>query len=91
MRIMHSDHDGHALRETETGRAHADMPGVAIAAAVTSSNSSGNATHCPRLATVLSDMPPSGDLGRTKYTRRPSSRRPSPSIPTTNGKSPEVQ
>jgi hypothetical protein len=69
--------------------AHADMPGLPIAAAVTSSSPSGNATHCPDLTTVLSDMLPSGGFGRTKYTRRPSSRRPTPSIPTTNGRSAE--
>ena len=46
--------------------AHADRPGFAIAAAVTSSSPSGKGTHCMDLTTVLSDMPPNGALGKAK-------------------------
>ncbi len=46
--------------------AHDDIPGLAMAAAVTSSSPSGGATQCAEDATVLSAMLPCGAVGRKK-------------------------
>ncbi|AJX18939.1 hypothetical protein DO71_5666 [Burkholderia pseudomallei] len=77
-----------ASRARSVNAAHDDMPGIAMAAAVASSIESGNGMHCAAGTRVRSASAPNGAGGPKKYTRRPSSRRPTPSTPATNGKPP---
>jgi hypothetical protein len=68
--------------------AHDDMPGIAMAAATVVSRSSGTSMHWDDGTTVTSAIVPSGDFGNVQYTRRPSSRTPTPSTPAMSGYAP---
>lgn len=72
-------------RARSTSAAEDDIPGLAIAVAVTSSTPSGTSTRFAAGTTLYSPMPPYSGRGKAKYTRRPSSSSPTPSTPGTSG------
>lgn len=72
-----------AIRERSA--IHDDIAGFMAAAVATTSQSAGSDTLRRRSATVRSAIAPRVASGRTKYTRSPSSVRPTPSIPGTSG------
>ncbi|KVR61123.1 hypothetical protein WK16_18220 [Burkholderia ubonensis] len=55
-----------ARRARSVSAAHDDNPGIAIAAAVTSSSASGSGTHCASGTTVRSAIAPNGASGPKK-------------------------
>jgi hypothetical protein len=65
-----------------------DMAGFIPAAIFTTSASSGSGMLCRLSMTVRVAIGPTSSSSATKYTRRPSARRPTPSTPGTNGSFP---
>ena len=74
-----------SIPERQVTASQAPSPVLPSAAAVTSSSPSSMSNSASSLASARSAIEPNGATVSSKYTRRPSGSRPTPSVPTADG------